>query len=182
MGMQEQMVGYFAAEKAESWLFILVGVVAVGASVWLLLSGSTYRGMAYPLIAVGLIQLVVGGTVAFRTDAQVAALTQQLASSASAFQAAEVPRMEGVMRNFELYKLVEIALLLVGVALTYAFRRKEMVYGVGVGLVMQASLMLVLDLFAEKRGDEYLAALRALPTASAPATGGAPRQATGDAQ
>jgi hypothetical protein len=175
--MQEQMVGYFAAEKAESWLFILVGVVAVGVAVWLLLSGHAYRGMAYPLIAVGLIQLVVGGTVALRTDAQVAALTRQLAESPSAFQLAEVPRMEGVMRNFELYKGVEIALLLVGVGLAYALRRKELVYGVGVGLVMQASLMLVLDLFAEKRGDEYLLALRALPTASAPAAGEAPGQA-----
>ena len=173
MGMQEQMVGYFAAEKAESWLFILAGVVAVGVAVWLLVTGHSYRGMAYPLIAVGLIQLVVGGTVAFRTDAQVAALTQQLATSPSAFQRAEVPRMEAVMRNFEIYKLVEVGLLLVGVGLAYAFRRKELLYGVGVGLVMQASLMLVLDLFAEKRGDDYLAAVRALPTVSEPAPAGA---------
>ena len=127
--MQEQMVRYFAEEKAESWLFILVGVVALGASVWLLRTGSSYRGMAWPLIAVGLIQLVVGGTVAFRTDAQVAALTAQLASSPSAFQLVEVPRMEVVMRNFTLYKGIEIALLLVGVALTYAFRRKERAAG-----------------------------------------------------
>ena len=169
MSMQEQMVSYFAAEKAESWLFILVGVVALGASVWLLRTGSSYRGMAWPLIAVGLIQLVVGGTVAFRTDAQVAELTAQLASSPSAFQLAEVPRMEVVMRNFALYKGIELALLLVGVALTYAFRQKELVYGIGVGLVMQASLMLVLDLFAERRGDEYLSALRELPAASASA-------------
>ena len=172
MGMQEQMVRYFSEEKAESWLFILVGVVALGASVWLLRTGSSYRGMAYPLIAVGLIQIVVGGSVAFRTDAQVAALTAQLASSPSAFQLAEVPRMEVVMRNFALYKGVEIALLLVGVALTYAFRQKELVYGIGVGLVMQASLMLVLDLFAERRGDEYLSALRALPAVSASAANG----------
>jgi hypothetical protein len=170
--MQEQMVRYFAEEKAESWLFILVGVVALGASVWLLRTGSSYRGMAWPLIAVGLIQLVVGGTVAFRTDAQVAALTAQLASSPSAFQLAEVPRMEVVMRNFTLYKGIEIALLLVGVALTYAFRQKELVYGIGVGLVMQASLMLVLDLFAERRGDEYLSAIRTLPAVSASATNG----------
>jgi hypothetical protein len=54
----------------------------------------------------------------------------------------------------------------VGVALTYAFRHKELVYGIGVGLVMQASLMLVLDLFAERRGDEYLAAVRAVSTNS----------------
>jgi 3-dehydroquinate synthetase len=125
--------------------------------------------MAYPLIAVALIQLVVGGTVAFRTDAQVATLVQQLSTAPAAFQTAEVPRMEAVMRNFELYKAIELVLLLAGVALTYAFRRKELVYGIGVGLVVQASLMLVLDLFAEKRGDEYLAALRELPTASAPA-------------
>jgi hypothetical protein len=171
MGMQEQLVRYFGAEKAESWLFILAGVVAVGVSVWLLRTGSSYRGMAYPLIAVGLIQLVVGGTVAFRTDTQVAALVQQLAASPEAFQTAEVPRMETVMRNFTLYKVVELVLLLTGVALTVAFRRKELVYGIGVGLVMQASLMLVLDLFAEKRGDEYLTAVRELPVTSAPAHG-----------
>jgi len=172
MGMQEQMVRYFSEEKAESWLFILVGVVALGASVWLLRTGSSYRGMAYPLIAVGLIQIVVGSSVAFRTDAQVAALTAQLASSPSAFQLAEVPRMEVVMRNFALYKGIELALLLVGVALTYAFRQKELVYGIGVGLVMQASLMLVLDLFAERRGDEYLSAIRTLPAVSASAVNG----------
>lgn len=124
MGMQDQMVRYFAAEKAESWLFILAGVVAVGVSAWLLRTGSGYRGMAYPLIAVGLIQLVVGGTVAFRTDAQVAALVQQLAASPATFQTAELPRMAVVMRNFELYKLVEISLVLIGVGLTYFFRQK----------------------------------------------------------
>jgi hypothetical protein len=167
MGMQEQMVRYFSAEKSESWLFILVGIAALAVSVWLLRTGSSYRGMAYPLIAVALIQLVVGGSVAFRTEGQVAALTAQLASSPAAFQAAEVPRMEVVMRNFQLYKALEVVLLLTGVALTVFFRRKELVYGVGVGLVIQASLMLVLDLFAEKRGDEYLAAVRALPTAEA---------------
>jgi hypothetical protein len=167
MGMQEQMVRYFSEEKSESWLFILVGLAAVAVSVWLLRTGSSYRGMAYPLIAVGLIQLVVGGTVAFRTEGQVAALTAQLASSPAAFQSAEVPRMEAVMRNFQLYKVIEVVLLLTGVALTIFFRRKELVYGIGLGLVIQASLMLVLDLFAEKRGDAYLEALRALPSAEA---------------
>ena len=167
MGMQEQMVRYFSAEKSESWLFILAGLVAIAVSVWLLRTGSSYRGMAYPLIAVALIQLVVGGAVAFRTDSQVAALTAQLASAPTAFQSAEVPRMEVVMRNFQLYKALEVALLLTGVALTVFFRRKELVYGIGVGLVIQASLMLVLDLFAEKRGDEYLAAVHMLPTAEA---------------
>ncbi len=161
---------YFAEEKAESWLFIAVGVAALLASAWLQKTGSAYRGMAWPLMAVALIQLVVGGTVAWRTDGQVAALTTQLAASPAAFQAAEVPRMEVVMRNFEIYKLIEVGLLLSGVALTYFFRRKELVYGIGLGLVLQSSLMLVLDLFAEKRGDTYLTTVRELPT-GAPAVG-----------
>lgn len=169
MSVQEQMVRYFAEEKAESWLFVLVGVAAIGLAVWLVRTGSGYRGMAWPLVGVGLIQLVVGGAVLLRTDGQVAGLLVELARSPAAVRAVEVPRMEVVMRNFQLYKVIEIALLAVGIALTYAFRRKEVLYGVGVGLVLQSSVMLVLDLFAERRGDTYLEALQALPGGEAEA-------------
>lgn len=177
--MQEQMVRYFAEEKAESWLFVLVGVAAIALSVWLVRTGSAYRGMAWPLVAVGLIQIAVGGAVLLRTDGQVAGLLAELARSPEAVRAAEVPRMEVVMRNFQLYKVIEIALLVVGIVLTYAFRRREVLYGVGVGLVLQSSVMLVLDLFAEKRGDTYLEALQTLPgggaaPVKAPGTAGLP--------
>jgi hypothetical protein len=162
MGMQGQMLRYFSEEKAESALFVLVGVAAIALSVWLWRTGSAYRGMAYPLVAVALIQLVVGGTVYMRTDGQLAALTAQLASAPGAYQAAEVARMEVVMRSFQLYKVIELVLFAVGVALTYVFRQKETLYAVGMGLVIQSSLMLVADLFAEKRGDTYLAQVRTL--------------------
>ncbi len=167
MGMQGQMLRYFTEEKWEGALFVLVGLVAIGASVWLWRTDSVYRGMVYPLVGVALIQLVVGGTVFLRTDGQVAALTAQLASAPAAYQAAEVARMEGVMRSFGVYKLIELALFAAGVALTYVFRQRETLYAVGVGLVLQAALMLVLDLFAEKRGDTYLEHLRALPASAA---------------
>jgi hypothetical protein len=169
MNMQSQMLRYFAEEKAESVVFVLMGVVAIAVSVWLWRTGSAYRGMAYPLIGVALIQLVVGGTVFLRTDGQVAALTEQLGSAPAAYQAAELARMEVVMRSFALYKIIELALFAVGVGLTYAFRHKETLYAVGVGLVVQSSLMLVADLFAEKRGDTYLAQIRTL-AAGAPST------------
>jgi hypothetical protein len=175
MSMQNQLLRYFTAEKSESVLFILAGVVALGASVWLWRTDSSYRGMMWPLGLVALIQLAVGGSIFLRTDGQVAALTAQLASAPAAFQAAEVARMEVVMRGFALYKLIELALFAVGVGLTYAFRNRDTLYAVGVGLVLQASLMLVADLFAEKRGDEYLQQVRALPIA-APVTA-APLQA-----
>jgi hypothetical protein len=162
MNMQGQMLRYFSEEKAESALFVLVGVVAIALSVWLLRTGSAYRGMAYPLTGVALIQLAVGGTVFLRTNGQLAELAAQLASSPAAYQAAEVARMEVVMRSFQLYKVLELTLFAVGVALTYVYRQKEMVYALGLGLVVQSSLMLVADLFAEKRGDIYLEQVRAL--------------------
>ena len=185
MGMQAQLLGYFAEEKAESLLFIIAGVLALVASVWLWRTGSSYRAMAFPLVAVALIHLVVGGSVYLRTDGQVAALTAQLAQAPSAFQAAELTRMGVVMRNFALYKLIELALLAAGIAMTYAFRHREALYAVGIGLVIQAGVTLVADLFAEKRGDTYLAALRALTpgvTASAPATATLPPPALGGAR
>lgn len=178
MSMQSQLVRYFAAEKAESVVFILMGVVALGVSVWLWRTGSSYRGMMWPLGLVALIQLGVGGSIYLRTDGQVEALTAQLASAPGAYQAAEVARMEVVMRSFALYKLIELALFAVGVGLTYAFRDRQTLYAVGIGLVLQSSLMLVADLFAEKRGDEYLAQVRGLSapvaTTVAPVHAGSP--------
>ena len=94
MGMQNQLLSYFAEEKAESALFVLMGVVALGASVWLWRTGSSYRGMMWPLGLIALIQLGVGGAVYLRTDGQVAALTAQLASAPAAYQVAEVARMD----------------------------------------------------------------------------------------
>lgn len=48
------------------------------------------------------------------------------------------------------------AVLLAGLALAIGLRRRELWRAVGVGLALQAALMLVLDLFAEKRADEYV--------------------------
>jgi hypothetical protein len=122
---------------------------------------------------------VVGGTVYLRADGQVAALMAQLVSAPTAYQAAEVARMEAVMRSFALYKVIELALFAAGVVLTYVFRQREMLYAVGVGLVVQSSLMLVADLFAEKRGDTYLEQVRVL-SVGAPSSGAA-LQAAGEA-
>ena len=177
MSMQAQLLGYFAEEKLESLGFVIAGVVALAVSVWLWRTGSSYRAMAFPLVAVALLHLVVGGSVYLRTDGQVAALTAQLAQAPSAFQAAELARMDVVMRNFALYKLIELALLAAGIALTYAFRHREALYAVGIGLVIQAGVTLVADLFAEKRGDTYLAAVRTLSSSaavSAPASAALP--------
>jgi hypothetical protein len=118
--------------------------------------------MAWPLAAIAAIQLAVGGTVLLRTDRQVAALEARLAADPVGFRAEEGARMERVMGGFRLYKAVEIALLAAGIGLALAFPRREGPYAAGIGLLVQAALMLVLDLFAEKRGRNYLDAIARL--------------------
>jgi len=60
------------------------------------------------------------------------------------------------------YQAVEIALLAAGIGLCPAFPRRQGWYAAGIGLLVQAALMLVLDLFAGKRGRDYLDAIARL--------------------
>jgi hypothetical protein len=59
---------YFNAEKYESVLFVLFGVVAITFATYcfLKIKQPFYYGMAYPLITVALIQIIVGSSVYFK--------------------------------------------------------------------------------------------------------------------
>lgn len=154
--MDEHLVPYFTAEKQESLLFMLVGALAIAVSLWLWFRGGPYKGMLYPLAAVALIQIVVGSTVYFRTDSQVAALKAQFESDPVAFVAEETGRMETVVRNFVVYRWIEIGLLVTGILMILGLRHVELWHAVGIGLTLQSAIMLLLDFFAERRADEYL--------------------------
>ena len=160
--MIQAMSDYFGAEKDESLLFIAVGVVACGVAVWLWSQGHRLKTMAFPLVAVALIQVVVGGSVYFRTDSQVAQLQQKLSASPAELKTIETARMEQVMQRFVTYKRIEIALILLGICLMSFLRRSDIAVGIGSGLLIQAAFMLCLDLFAESRGEDYLKALTQL--------------------
>ena len=71
--------------------------------------------------------------------------------------------MEKVMASFAVYKVAEIIIVGAGIALALAFRRGRRLHAAGIGCIAQGSLMLVLDLFAEGRGHDYLACLARLP-------------------
>jgi len=153
---------YFVGEKQESMIFIAVSLLAIGLSVWLWMNGHRLKSMAYPLVVVGLMQMVVGGTVYFRTDAQVSTLSAQLQLNPAALKAEETTRMQTVMDNFSVYKAIEMLLLIVGVGMIAFLQRHDMAAGIGVGLVLQAAFTLALDIFAEARGADYLSAVQGI--------------------
>lgn len=160
--MHVAIIAYFSGEKRESLVFLVAGVVAIAASVYLLASRSPKLGMAYPLIAIALIQLIVGGAIFFRTDAQMASLQAQLQKDPPAYAAAELSRMASVRRGFKLYKAIEITLLAAGLAGMVLLRDRQTLYAASLGLALEAGLMLAFDLVAERRADVYVQEIRSL--------------------
>jgi hypothetical protein len=157
--MTVRMEDYLDAERAESRLFVGVGALALaGGAVALAASDDPMlRGASLPVMGVGLIQLVVGGSVWWRTEAQKAALRAQIRSAPGLYVSEETERMRVVNGNFAIYRWTELSLLAAGVATGatgYALD-EDFVTGVGLGLAVQSALMLGLDYFAEKRGATY---------------------------
>jgi len=162
--MFNHMSSYFSAEKQESLIFIAVGLLAIGISIWLWMNGHRLKSMAYPLVAIALMQMVVGASVYLRTDTQLSALNAQLNANPAALKADETTRMQKVMKNFSIYKAIEMVLLIVGVGMIAFLQHHDMAAGIGIGLVLQAAFTLALDVFAEARGADYVSALQGIPT------------------
>lgn len=155
---------YFNAEKYESVFFVVFGVVAFALALYFMFSQKTpfYRGMAIPLAVVALIQITVGTTVWMRSPKDISRVEQLLTSTPTKIQTEEVPRMEVVMKNFLVYRYVEIALLVLALVLMFVVKDYNFTRGIAIGLFIQSALMLALDFFAEMRGEEYLQYLKGL--------------------
>lgn len=153
---------YFTAEKNESLIFMAFGVLTIGFSVYALLKwGDTfYKGFAAPAILIGIIQVVVGGTVYFRTDKQMGDLETHYLRDQGNFGKTELARMDVVMKNFALYKKIEVAFVVIGLLLIFLLPAREFWLGVGVGMLLQGALMLTADVFAERRGMAYINQVR----------------------
>lgn len=149
---------YFNAERAESVVFIAVGVIALAVSVWfvVLLRKPFFNGMALTLAVVAALQLIVGVTIYQRSPQDTARVQQMVRSAPQRIQSEEVPRMQVVMRNFKLYLGVEVVLLILGLATLMYAAPGGFLRGAAMGLALQAAFTAVLDLVATRRGDAYL--------------------------
>jgi hypothetical protein len=79
-------------EKYESVLFVLVGVVAILMATYFFVKVKQpfYSGMAYPLIAVALIQRVVGSSVYFRSPKDIARVNEIVQTNKAKIQTEEI--------------------------------------------------------------------------------------------
>lgn len=163
--MLQQLQAYFAEERVESLVFMGFGWVALAFAAITLwrVRDPLFRGMALPVLVVGLIQAAAGFTIYDRTDAQVAALSAQLQSDPAAFKAQELARMKTVQTGFAIYKSVEGLFIVVGLGLALMRNAHRFWRGFGLGMLLQGTLMLPADLIAEDRAAAYVGQIQALP-------------------
>lgn len=166
--MEQKMQTYFIAEKNESIVFMLVGFLAIGVALFALfyVKKPIWEGLAIPFTLIALIQITVGVTIYTRTDKQLKTLIQTYQSEPKKYAKEELFRMQGVNKSFDIIKYVEIALLVAGLGILlwelFLAKDKPFWLGIGLGLAIQSSAMLIADFFAESRADIYTAQLMEL--------------------
>ncbi|MFN4765335.1 MAG: hypothetical protein ACK5IE_02625, partial [Bacteroidota bacterium] len=104
----------------------------------------------------------VGLTLVYRSPKDIVRVETYLSEKTEMIQKEEIPRMEKVMRNFIIFRFTEIILIIIGIILMYGSRQNSLWNGIGVGLFIQSNTVLLLDFFAERRGEVYLAYLRSI--------------------
>lgn len=163
--MLQHLQAYFADERAESLVFMGIGMAAVllAALTFWRVHDPLFRGMAVPVLLVGLIQLGAGFAIHARTDVQVAALSVQLQAEPFAFKAQELARMKAVRASFAVYKGIEGMFIIVGLGLALMRSARRFWRGFGLGMLLQGALMLPADLIAEDRAAEYVRQIETLP-------------------
>lgn len=158
------IVKYFNGEKAESYIFIMMGVIALTMALYFFFAFKTsfWKGVAIPFVMVALLEFVVGYTIVTRSPKDLVRVETFITKEPLKIQTEEIPRMEKVLNNFVIFRYVEIALIIVGIVLMYSSMNDTFWRGIGLGLFVQASVVLSLDFFAERRGHIYVIYLKDL--------------------
>ncbi len=159
---------YFAAEKNESLLFVIIGLMSLSLSIfgYFFYKTQAWKGAAIPLIVIGILQLAVGYTVYKRSDDDRMRLIYAYDMNPNEIKKSELPRMNIVNKNFVTYRLVQIALIIAGFLMIFynsffALPEYKQLYsysfshGLGIALTIQAIIMLANDFFAERRALQY---------------------------
>jgi len=148
------VIKYFQGERAESFLFLVVGLAGMVISCYMiyLKAPSYWKGFAVPFILVSVLEIIVGISLIYRSPKDIIRVENYIKNEQFKIKTDEIPRMEKVMKNFVFYRYLEIALILIGIILYFASTDADFWRGLGFGLFIQASIVLTLDYFAERRG------------------------------
>ena len=136
--------------------------MAISCYLLFLKAPSYWKGFAIPFILVSVLEIIVGISLIYQRPNDIIHVENYIKKEPGKIKTDEIPRMEKVMKNFVFYRYLEIALILIGIILYFASTDADFWRGLGFGLFIQASIVLTLDYFAERRGFIYLEYLNSI--------------------
>ena len=147
---------YFIAEKQESLIFLIVGIVTIALALIFYFTAKTqiYKGAALPLLILGLVQAIAGYTVYIRSDDQRISQVYAYDMNPDQLKTIELTRMRKVNTNFLIYRWIEIGSIIAGITLIILFRGQETKtfwLGFGIALTIMSGIFFI----AEKRAVYY---------------------------
>lgn len=158
-----ELTAYFTAEKQGGLLLVALAAASLALAGYLFATKSLFAAMAWPVLVLGGIELVIGISVASRATAQIAEIEAGLQATRTVTITTEIERMARVNGTFTLIKQVEIALIAISVLFLIVQPAPATLGSVGLGILLQSTILLVFDTFAHHRAVHYVEWLIALP-------------------
>lgn len=151
---------YFLAEKQAGLLVLIIGVIAIliGLVFFFVFKSPLFRGAAIPLVALGLLECIVGNSIHKKSDDDRVRLVYAYDMNPQLLKTDELPRMQTVNKKFGIYQSVEIGLAVLGIILMICFSgeaHRSFWVGFGLTLIIQSVLLFGLETIATHRAKEY---------------------------
>jgi hypothetical protein len=157
---------YFNAERFYCSVGLLLGLIFMTVAVYLFIQFKTpfYKGLSYPLAIAGLIFIMICIAVIVRSPKDIKRVNGFIRDNSLKLGTEETPRMEKVIRTFNVLIIAEIILVAAGLLLFLFLPAGSAWRGVGLGLVVTFMCLLLFDLHARSRAQVYLDFLHSLST------------------
>ena len=157
---------YFLAEKNAALFFLILGMVAIIASFlfFFIIKTNWYKGFAIPLLAIGIIQGIVGFQVYKTADEYRKDNVFSYDLNPAKLKTQEWPRMQKVKKQFTFLLIVEALLFFVALAMVFGLKnnsRAVLWHGLAFGLMLQMLIAFGFDWLAQNRAKKYVNGLRA---------------------
>lgn len=151
---------YFLAEKQSALMILIIGAVAIliGLIFFFIFKSSLFKGAAIPLLALGIMECVVGYSIQKRSDDDRVKLVYAYDMNPQQLKTEELPRLQDVNKKFIIYQAVEVGFVLAGIILMLLYNgisERSFWVGFGLTLVIQGVLLFGMETMAAQRAKEY---------------------------
>ena len=151
---------YLTEERIENTFFLIVGLITIAlAFIFLgIIKYSFFKGLAIPLLVLGIIELSAGAISYNQSQNYSNNIPFLKKNNTKEVQAEELKRMQIVLKNYAIYRWIELFLICIGLLLFIRFNKSPQTFwkGFGLGLLIQASILFALHLLSEQTGKMYI--------------------------